>query len=132
MVEGTENTPEPAASESYRERHYRLTGHALDTCPDCGGPMREREGLARPRAGDDQQGGTSVLDRLALGLVELAGVHDALLEVLPGVDSHEVRRHPDDGPHPQRHADRWFLRAQLIAGRRPAGSGSRRERTASG
>src|SRR3984893_602456 len=41
-------TPEPAASESYRERHYRLTGHALDTCPDCGGPMRERGPLPRP------------------------------------------------------------------------------------
>ena len=40
-------TPEPAASESYRERHYRLTGHALDTCPDCGGPMRERGPLPR-------------------------------------------------------------------------------------
>ena len=35
-------TPEPPPAESYRERHRRLTGHALDVCPDCGGPMRER------------------------------------------------------------------------------------------
>ena len=35
-------TPEPPPAESYRERHHRLTGHALDVCPDCGGPMRER------------------------------------------------------------------------------------------
>lgn len=39
--------PEPAPSESYRERHHRLTGHALDICPDCGGPMRERGPLPR-------------------------------------------------------------------------------------
>jgi hypothetical protein len=35
-------TPEPPAAESYRERVRRLTGHALDTCPDCGGAMQER------------------------------------------------------------------------------------------
>ena len=40
-------TPEPAPSESYRERHHRLTGHALDICPECGGPMRERGLLPR-------------------------------------------------------------------------------------
>ena len=35
-------TPEPAAAESYRDRTQRLTGHALDICPDCGGPMHQR------------------------------------------------------------------------------------------
>ena len=40
--------PEPPPAESYRERHRRLTGHALDVCPDCGGPMRERGPLRRP------------------------------------------------------------------------------------
>jgi hypothetical protein len=35
-------TPEPPPDESYRERHHRLTGHALDVCPHCGGPMRDR------------------------------------------------------------------------------------------
>lgn len=41
--------PEPPPPESYRERHRRLTGHNLDVCPDCGGPMREREPLpSRP------------------------------------------------------------------------------------
>ncbi len=35
-------TPEPPPPETYRERHRRLTGHALDVCPDCGGPMQER------------------------------------------------------------------------------------------
>jgi hypothetical protein len=38
---------EPPPAESYRERHRRLTGHALDVCPDCGGPMRERGPLPR-------------------------------------------------------------------------------------
>jgi len=28
-------TPEPPAAERYRERVRRLTGHALDICPDC-------------------------------------------------------------------------------------------------
>jgi len=41
-------TPEPAPSETYRERHHRLTGHDLDVCPDCGGAMRERGPLPRP------------------------------------------------------------------------------------
>ena len=41
-------TPEPPAPETYRERHRRLTGHALDVCPDCGGPMQER-GPSPPR-----------------------------------------------------------------------------------
>jgi hypothetical protein len=35
-------TPEPLAAECYRERVRRLTGHALDICPDCGGAMQER------------------------------------------------------------------------------------------
>jgi len=35
-------TPEPRTAEQYRERVRRLTGHALDICPDCGGPMQER------------------------------------------------------------------------------------------
>ncbi len=39
--------PEPPPAESYQERHRRLTGHALDVCPDCGGPMRERGPLPR-------------------------------------------------------------------------------------
>ena len=40
-------TPEPPPAETYRERHRRLTGHALDVCPDCGGPMQERGPLPR-------------------------------------------------------------------------------------
>jgi hypothetical protein len=40
-------TPEPPPAESYRERHHRLTGHDLDVCPHCGGPMRERGALPR-------------------------------------------------------------------------------------
>jgi hypothetical protein len=35
-------TPEPQAAGHYRERVRRLTGHALDVCPDCGGAMQER------------------------------------------------------------------------------------------
>ena len=45
--------PEPPSSETYRQRYRRLTGHALDVCPDCGGPMQERGPLPRqppPRA----------------------------------------------------------------------------------
>jgi hypothetical protein len=38
--------PEPAAPERYRERVRRLTGHALDVCPDCGGAMLERGPLS--------------------------------------------------------------------------------------
>ena len=34
--------PEPPSPESYRERRRRLTGHDLDVCPECGGPMLER------------------------------------------------------------------------------------------
>ncbi|GAC1661316.1 MAG: IS91 family transposase [Steroidobacteraceae bacterium] len=41
-------TLEPHAPESYRERHCRLTGEALDVCPECGGPMQER-GQLRPQ-----------------------------------------------------------------------------------
>jgi hypothetical protein len=41
-------TPEPPLTESYRERHRRLTGHALDVCPECGGPMQQR-GPLRPQ-----------------------------------------------------------------------------------
>jgi hypothetical protein len=33
-------TPEPLAVENYRDRTQRLTGHALDICPDCGGTMQ--------------------------------------------------------------------------------------------
>lgn len=40
-------TPQPSTPETYRERHRRLTGHALDVCPDCGGPMQERGPLPR-------------------------------------------------------------------------------------
>jgi hypothetical protein len=36
------STPEPRAAEQYRERVRRLTGHAIDVCPDCGGAMQER------------------------------------------------------------------------------------------
>lgn len=39
--------PEPPPAENYRERHRRLTGHALDVSPECGGPMRERGPLPR-------------------------------------------------------------------------------------
>ena len=39
--------PEPKPTGSYRERHLRLTGHALDVCPECGGPMQQR-GPLRP------------------------------------------------------------------------------------
>ena len=39
--------PEPSAAESYRERVQRLTGHALDACPECGGAMQERGPLPR-------------------------------------------------------------------------------------
>jgi len=39
--------PAPAAPESYRERVQRLTGHALDACPECGGAMQERGPLPR-------------------------------------------------------------------------------------
>ena len=40
-------TPDPPPPESYRERTRRLTGHALDVCPDCGGAMLERGPLPR-------------------------------------------------------------------------------------
>jgi hypothetical protein len=40
-------TPEPAEAESYRDRTQRLTGHALDICPDCGGAMQQRGDLPR-------------------------------------------------------------------------------------
>jgi hypothetical protein len=39
--------PEPTPVEGYRERTLRLTGHAVDVCPDCGGPMRDRDVLPR-------------------------------------------------------------------------------------
>jgi len=32
-------TPKPAEPESYRDRTQRLTGHALDICPDCGADL---------------------------------------------------------------------------------------------
>ena len=35
-------TPDPPTPESYRDRTRRLTGNALDVCPDCGGAMLER------------------------------------------------------------------------------------------
>ena len=40
-------TPDPPTPESYRDRTRRLTGHALDVCPDCGGAMLERGPLPR-------------------------------------------------------------------------------------
>ena len=40
--------PEPPPAESYRERHRRLTGHDLDVCPECGGPMHQ-SGPLRPQ-----------------------------------------------------------------------------------
>jgi hypothetical protein len=40
-------TPESPAAETYRERVRRLTGQALDVCPDCGGAMLERGPLPR-------------------------------------------------------------------------------------
>jgi hypothetical protein len=40
-------TPQPAKVESYRDRTQRLTGHALDICPDCGGAMQQRGPLPR-------------------------------------------------------------------------------------
>jgi len=39
--------PDPPTPESYRDRIRRLTGHALDVCPDCGGAMLERGPLPR-------------------------------------------------------------------------------------
>ena len=40
-------TPDPPPPENYRERTRRLTGHALDVCPHCGGAMLERGPLPR-------------------------------------------------------------------------------------
>ena len=40
-------TPDPPLPENYRERTRRLTGHALDVCPHCGGTMLERGPLPR-------------------------------------------------------------------------------------
>ena len=40
-------TPDPPLPENYRERIRRLTGHALDVCPHCGGAMLERGPLPR-------------------------------------------------------------------------------------
>jgi hypothetical protein len=40
-------TAEPAVAESYRDRTQRLTGHAIDICPDCGGAMQQRGPLPR-------------------------------------------------------------------------------------
>ena len=39
--------PDPPPPENYRERTRRLTGHALDVCPHCGGTMLERGPLPR-------------------------------------------------------------------------------------
>ena len=39
--------PDPPTPESYRERTLRLTGHAVDVCPRCGGPMQDRGTLPR-------------------------------------------------------------------------------------
>jgi Putative transposase/Transposase zinc-binding domain len=39
--------PEPPPPQSYREHYQRLTGEALDVCPDCGGHMQERGPLPR-------------------------------------------------------------------------------------
>ena len=35
-------TPAPLPTQTYRERYLKLTGNALDVCPDCGGAMQER------------------------------------------------------------------------------------------
>ena len=41
--------PEPTEpAGDYRERYRRLTGHSLDICPCCGGPMMPLGVLARP------------------------------------------------------------------------------------
>ena len=40
-------TPDPPLPQNYRERTRRLTGHALDVCPHCGGTMLERGPLPR-------------------------------------------------------------------------------------
>ena len=40
-------TPEPPKAEPYRQHVHRLTGHAIDVCPDCGGAMLERGPLPR-------------------------------------------------------------------------------------
>jgi hypothetical protein len=39
--------PDPPPPENYRECTRRLTGHALDVCPHCGGTMLERGSLPR-------------------------------------------------------------------------------------
>jgi hypothetical protein len=38
---------EPSPRQSLRERYQKLTGEALDVCPECGGPMLERGPLPR-------------------------------------------------------------------------------------
>ena len=46
-------TPDPPPPENYRVRTHRLTGHALDVCPHCGGTMQECGSLPprpQPRA----------------------------------------------------------------------------------
>jgi len=40
-------TPDPPTPENYRDRASRLTGHALDVYPDCGGTMQELGPLPR-------------------------------------------------------------------------------------
>ena len=40
-------TPDPPSPENYRDRTRRLTGHAIDVCPDCGGIMQERGPVPR-------------------------------------------------------------------------------------
>jgi len=43
-------TPAPVALPAdYRERYRRLTGHALDICPACAGPMLILQALTRPQ-----------------------------------------------------------------------------------
>jgi len=39
--------PESPPPQSYREHYQRLTGEALDVCPDCGGHRQERGPLPR-------------------------------------------------------------------------------------
>jgi hypothetical protein len=40
-------TPDPPSPENYRDRTRRLTGHAIDVCPNCGGTMQDRGSLPR-------------------------------------------------------------------------------------
>ena len=51
-------TPDPPPPETYRERTRRLTGHALDVCPHCGGAMLERGPSPRRPQSQHRSGAT--------------------------------------------------------------------------